>query len=102
MAGLNRITQSRPAPPAVVPCRTPPLSLDLLLAYAEAELPGGIVTYLILPENPEGALTVRKELDVEMHPNGRNYVIGKWGGTVTRVLYVLLGLSPLGLFVSGG
>jgi uncharacterized iron-regulated membrane protein len=27
--------------------------------------------------------------------------IGRWGGTVTRVLYALLGLAPLVLFVSG-
>jgi uncharacterized iron-regulated membrane protein len=63
-----------PAPtlPLVVPGAVP-LSLDALVARADAALPGGIVTRIIVPA-ASGPWTVRKQLPGEDHPNGLSFV----------------------------
>ena len=86
MAGLNRVTRSppRPAAPPVEPVADrEPLPADALVERANLALPGGQATYLTLPATPSSAFVVRKKMDAELHPNGRNFVhLHPWTGEV--------------------
>lgn len=77
MAGLNRITRSaaRPAAPSVVTLPgSPALPLEMLVERANRVLPGGIVTVITLPQKPTAPVVVRKKMEAELHPNGRNFI----------------------------
>lgn len=75
---LVRVTLSepRPAPPPWKPAGEaagPALPLGDLIRAADAELPGGQVSWLYFPPPAGGWLTVRKRLDGEVHPNGKSF-----------------------------
>jgi uncharacterized iron-regulated membrane protein len=77
MVGLNWVTRSpaRPAPPPVTPLAgLASLPLDTLVELANEALPGGAVTVVSLPQRSTAPLVVRKKLEAELHPNGRNFV----------------------------
>jgi uncharacterized iron-regulated membrane protein len=77
MAGLNWVTRStaRPAPPPVaLLAGQASLPLDTLVELANEALPGGVVTVVSLPQTSTAPLVVRKKLETELHPNGRNFV----------------------------
>lgn len=50
------------------------VSLDEIMRRADAALPQGETTLLTLPATPTAAVTVRKKLESEWHPNGRSLV----------------------------
>ncbi|MGV0026866.1 PepSY-associated TM helix domain-containing protein [Phormidesmis priestleyi] len=108
-----------------------PLSLTELLAKAEAAFPEGRLTSVNLPDKPEDALSVYKQIgdgiayanvvyldqfsgqiiridDERKAPLGDRVLnsftplhYGTFGGLPTRILYVFVGLSPLILFITG-
>lgn len=119
--------------------QTPPvepgqrISLDALIANADAAFPEGRLGRVSFPVQPDAPLTIRKKLPDELHPYGLNFILldgttgrvlqvedsrrvntgqrllnlryplhlGLSAGNFTRVLAVLVGLSPLLFFVSG-
>lgn len=135
MAGLDWITRSppRPAAPAISAAGGARPTVQSLVERANAAIDEGAVTYVMLPASETAPLTVRKKMEEELHPSGRNFIhidpttgrvlaaeeartapsgtraynvlypihIGRWGGLFSRVLHVLLGLTPLVLLVSG-
>lgn len=77
MAGLDWATRSPPRPAAPVVSEVPgapALPLDGMVQRANAALPGGEVTYVVLPPTSTAPLIVRKKMPPELHPNGRNFV----------------------------
>jgi uncharacterized iron-regulated membrane protein len=50
------------------------LPLDRIVKNADAALPEGKTTWVILPSSPTAAIIVRKKLPAEMHPVGRSFV----------------------------
>lgn len=104
LAGANWITASpeAPAPPEVVPRTGEPwLPLDSLLRQAERALPGGTVTYVAFPADPEAPLSVRKHFGAALHPTGRSFVyLDPWTGeavAVDRALSAPAGMKALNL-----
>lgn len=65
--------QTRGPAPVAAPPSAALLSLDLLVAKAQAALPAGSVTRIIVPAAP-AAWTVRMRIDNETHPNGLSFV----------------------------
>jgi uncharacterized iron-regulated membrane protein len=61
---------ARPAPPRPVAVRWP-----AVLATLDATLPDGPAVFYYPASARNGALTFRKRLDGEWHPNGRSYVL---------------------------
>lgn len=99
LAGANWLTASpasAPSPTVVPRPGEPTVSLDMLLRRADQALPEGVTTYVSFPASPDMPLTVRKHLDVELHPNGRSFVhIDPWSGQVLAVERATL--APAGL-----
>lgn len=76
MAGLNAATGSppRPEPPAASAAPAPrALPLERVEAAGARALGGTELTYLILPTEDGGAVTVRRRAPEELHPNGRSF-----------------------------
>ncbi|CAA9304505.1 Uncharacterized iron-regulated membrane protein; Iron-uptake factor PiuB [uncultured Leptolyngbya sp.] len=64
----------------------PPIALDAVLQKADAALPGGEITYIRLPQEPDGAFQVAKKLPQEAHPNGGSSVyLDQYSGEILRV-----------------
>ncbi|MGV3616279.1 MAG: PepSY-associated TM helix domain-containing protein [Fimbriimonas sp.] len=121
-------TRAEPEPPKVKPS-SDRHSIDELLRTAEARVPGR-TSFVFLPGRPGQTFRVLRDLpgtmrrrarvavdpgngevvhvDGEAPPTGRFVAdtfaplhFGTWGGVASRAAYLLLGLVPLGLFVTG-
>ncbi|MDB9510665.1 PepSY-associated TM helix domain-containing protein [Kamptonema animale CS-326] len=64
-----------------------PMAVDIILQKAEAALPGGEITFISLPQKPDGVVKVAKKLPQEViHPNGNSEVaLDQYSGKVLLV-----------------
>lgn len=77
MVVFDRITGSppRPVPPPLVDrSGAREWSVDALVEQHQDRVPGGTVTYVLLPASPDGPLTIREKTEREIHPSGRNFI----------------------------
>jgi len=114
-----------------VPSGARRLSLDTLVANVEAAMPGATLQGMTYPAKPDAPLTAYGAVDeglsvyvsLALDPYTGRVIqkedarevptagivmrwihflhLGQWGGWTVKILYALLGLLPLGLFVTG-
>jgi uncharacterized iron-regulated membrane protein len=72
-----------------------PLSLDELLARADAALPGAVTTRITLASKPTAPVAFRKKFPAELHPNGTSFVyLDQHTGAVLQVENALEARTP--------
>lgn len=87
---------AQPKPPAVTstPQGDSLLSLDAVRSVADSELPEAQTTWIILPTNPDAAITIRKRLPGEAQYNGKSYIhIDPYSGEVLQIVRAFRGTT---------